>query len=331
MSIHNFIHDLQVDKSWSHRNLTVYPLVGANASKLGYLTLDEAIATDRFRIGEVSAIGSVPELKALNGLDQPVLLLDGEELVGAKQNRVLNLTIMVPAHAEITIPVSCVEAGRWQQQSDRFMAADRTQFARGRAKKLAQVSSSLRHSGGRSSDQTDIWNEIAAKSERMAVASPTAAMSALYDHSRARLDDFVGAMPHNERQVGAMFCIGGDIVGIDAFDCATTFAKAAPKLIRSYAIDAMESPIPVVSKDLGVEAVRSFLVSITAAEATRFKALGLGDDVPLKGPHLAGAALEISGQVVHLVSFPSRVYAGDQEGQARTAGMARASRRRTFH
>ena len=87
-------------------------------------------------------LGSVPELKVFNGLSQPVLLLDGEELIGAKQNRVLNLTIMVPADTEMMIPVSCVEAGRWQHISDGFVAADRTQFARGRAKKLSQVSRS---------------------------------------------------------------------------------------------------------------------------------------------------------------------------------------------
>jgi hypothetical protein len=40
-------------------------------------------------------------------------LLDGEELIGAKQNRALNLTILAPAKQVIVIPVSCVEAGRW--------------------------------------------------------------------------------------------------------------------------------------------------------------------------------------------------------------------------
>src|SRR5262249_44016696 len=162
--------------------------------------------------------GSVPELKVLNGLAQPVLLLDGEELIGAKQNRVLNLTIMIPANTEMTIPVSCVEAGRWQQRSAVFQAADRTQFARGRAKKLTQVTHSLRMTGCRASNQSDIWDEIAAKSSRMAVASPTAAMGEIYERNQTRLNDFVRAMPRTDNQVGAVFSICGKIVGIDAFD-----------------------------------------------------------------------------------------------------------------
>jgi hypothetical protein len=38
---------------------------------------------------------------------------DGEQLVGAKQNRILNMTVLVAAETEVTIPVSCVERGRW--------------------------------------------------------------------------------------------------------------------------------------------------------------------------------------------------------------------------
>jgi hypothetical protein len=39
----------------------------------------------------------VPQLLFINDAMRPVLLLDGEELVGAKQNRVLNLTVLAPA------------------------------------------------------------------------------------------------------------------------------------------------------------------------------------------------------------------------------------------
>jgi hypothetical protein len=54
-----------------------------------------------------------------------VLILDGEELVGAKQNRIVNTTILVAAGAEIVIPVSCVEQGRWTYKSDAFSSKHR--------------------------------------------------------------------------------------------------------------------------------------------------------------------------------------------------------------
>src|SRR5215471_18454770 len=266
------------------------------------------MATGQFRIVEVSMAGSVPELKVINGLSQPVLLLDGEELIGVKQNRVLNLTIMIPAKTEMTIPVSCVERGRWRHDSDSFAAADRAQFARGRAKKLAQVSAALGESGRRHGDQCDIWNEIEAKSVRMGVRSPTGAMAALYEQNQAQLNDFVHAMPRCERQVGAVVSINGQIVGVDVFDCADTFTGQAAKLIRSYAVDAMDRPSTAVGNGPTADAVRAFLDEVGGPNTTRFKALGLGDDLRLDGLALAGAALEISGQIVHLVAFPAAVY-----------------------
>ena len=70
---------------------------------------------------EVSEGGHVPETEEIvNEGELSVLLLDGEELLGAKQNRVLNLTILVPAHQTCVVPVSCVESGRWHHVSGRL-------------------------------------------------------------------------------------------------------------------------------------------------------------------------------------------------------------------
>lgn len=330
MPTKTFIDGLQIGEPWSHRSLTVYPLVATAHRQPAYRTLDEALATGRFRVAEVSMSGTVPELKALNELEAPVLMLDGEELVGAKQNRVLNLTVLVPAKAELAIPVSCVEAGRWRHLSDNFTAADRAQFARGRARKLSQVSSSLREVGARRSDQADIWHEIAAKSARMSAPSPTAAMAAIYEHKERDLEDFVRTMPRHGGQVGAVFAVGAEIAGLDAFDCAATFGRSMAKLLRSYAVDALEHAASNGSTRPGADAVQAFLGDTAAAGIGRFKAIGLGEDLRLEGATLAGAALEHEGGIVHLVAFPASAFA--DEGQAHPhAAVARARMRRTFH
>ena len=108
--------------------------------------------------------------------DKPVFILDGEELVGAKQNRVVNLSILVPASTTVTVPVSCVEAGRWRAKSRTFKSAPRTQYATGRAKRVAQVTYNLKASGSRHSDQAEVWSDIAMMSRKLEAESPTAAM-----------------------------------------------------------------------------------------------------------------------------------------------------------
>jgi hypothetical protein len=101
-----------------------------------YLILEEAIQSGAFRITEVSESGTVPRLRALNETTRPVFLLDGDQLIGAKQNRILNLSLMLGAKSESDIPVACVEAGRWRSQSREFAPCEEAYFAYGRAEKM---------------------------------------------------------------------------------------------------------------------------------------------------------------------------------------------------
>ena len=65
-------------------------MAGFDPSTEAYVTLDEALVSGTVRVSEVSDGGSVPELLFGNLGKRPVLLVDGEELVGAKQSRTLN-------------------------------------------------------------------------------------------------------------------------------------------------------------------------------------------------------------------------------------------------
>ena len=99
----------EIGRSSQFRNLTLFPLVRRNTptGPLDYLLLEDGITQGKVRVRELHGGASVPELRLENTADVPVLLVDGEELVGAKQNRVLNLTILAPAHRTTMIPVSC--------------------------------------------------------------------------------------------------------------------------------------------------------------------------------------------------------------------------------
>jgi hypothetical protein len=335
MSIENFISKLEIGPAWCFHNLTVYSLIGPRDSRAFYLTLHDALQSVNFRVEEVSSGGCVPELKVINELPKPVLLLDGEELIGAKKNRILNLTIMAPAKREVTIPVSCVEAGRWHPISETFKAADRTQFARGRAKKLAQVSHSMTASGFRHSDQIDVWSEIDLKRARLGAKSATGAMASIFENSQAELNAFITAMRTIGRQIGAVFLINGKIAGVDVFDASETFAKLASKLVRSYAIDALDAQDDKARNEAAVTpeipVVRSFLEQTAAASTTTFNAVGLGNDLRLKSNALSGAALEVSGQVIHLVAFPADFFANSEGRSVRLPRMVQARIRRNLH
>ena len=290
-------------------NLTLFPLLAEGPAQPGYRLLDEALNLGTARVTEVSEGGSVPELCFVNQGDLPVLLLDGEELIGAKQNRILNLSVLAPAHKTIVIPVSCVEAGRWHADTAEFGSARRTHFAAGRARKAVDVSESLRRRGSRESDQGAVWRDIEEMSHRMKVSSPTNAAAALYEGHRATLDDYRAAFAAQPSQCGALFAINGRLAGLDLFDSPSTLSAALGKLVESYALDAIDAadrPAAAVP-----EAPRPWLKAIAKADIERFAALGEGEDWRLIAAGLAGGALVKEGHLVHLCVFR---LPGDHDG-----------------
>ena len=64
-------------------------------TKPDYLTLEQALDRDFVQITEMDQAGSVPELRLINKGKKKVLIVEGEELVGAKQNRIVNATFLI--------------------------------------------------------------------------------------------------------------------------------------------------------------------------------------------------------------------------------------------
>jgi hypothetical protein len=300
-----WMSEIGLGQAAAFEHLTVFPLVGHGASPPAYLTLDEAVAGGAVEIGEVSEGGSVPHIQVRNRAPQPVLLVDGEELVGAKQNRIVNLTIMVPARQTLIIPVSCVEVGRWRHEAAAFAAAPRAQYAKARGEKMRHVTASLSREGTRHADQQAIWADIAAKSSRMEAASETGAMSAIFERHAAPIEAYADAIRAGERQVGAMFAIDGAITGLDLFDSAETLRKILPKLVRSYAADAIEIG-QRTARRASARRAAAFLGAVSAVAPRSYPAVGAGTDLRFESETVSGGALAVDGSIVHLAAFAVR-------------------------
>jgi hypothetical protein len=304
------------------RNLTLTPLLRQRTDESPtYLLADEAMQMGVARVTEVEG-GTVPELRFENHSDLPVLLLDGEELVGAKQNRAVNLTILAPARKTIVIPVSCVEAGRWRMETTAFQPSANMMYAAGRAARVRQVTESLRTSGARRSDQGAVWNDISAKAARMDASSPTQAMSAVFEKHTNSVEAYVRAFICLDGQAGVVFSTGG-AVGLDLFDRADTMSRVFPKLIRSYALDAIEfdtaTPEPAVNDG------QKFLDRLSSATTVTEPAIGVGEDVRLSDAGVSGAALWADGRYVHVCAFSEKNHVGWQA----PSRLSRPSRRRS--
>ncbi len=283
----------------AHGALTVVPLLAPMLAEPAWLTLAEA--GDRVQVTEVSESGSVPDLRVDNRADRPLLLLDGEELIGAKQNRVLNTTVLVAAHASLVIPVSCVEQGRWAYRGRDFTSGDATLFASMRQKKAAWVTDSARAGQGHRSDQGGIWDGLAAKAAEYGVDSPTGAMRAFYRRYDPEMTDAREALAPVPGQLGAAVYLGGRWVGLDLLAAPNLFARAWPRLCAGYAADAVGQS----ARSRRAPAVCALLAKLSTCPVETVATVGLGTEYRLTGKRLTGAALVADDRVAHLMAFPA--------------------------
>ena len=320
---------IEIGRSSEYRNLILFPLTRRSVPvpETDYLLLEDGIAQGKVRVTELHAGGSVPELRLENNAELPVLLVDGEELVGAKQNRVLNLTILAPAKHTTVIPVSCVEAGRWKMESIDLSVADHVMYSLGRGERMTQVTASMRSNGTRKSDQGAVWRDIAAKATRLKASSPTGAMSAIYERHASTVEEFTRAFAWEEGQCGLAFAIAGRIVGLEIFDHPEVMRRFFRKLVRSYALDALDAA-PGENEPASVEAVCALVTQIATARSFAEQALGIGKDVRFTGPKIGGAALWAHERYVHICAFVENGKSPD--APSFWTRITRPSQRRTF-
>ncbi len=225
----------QLGEPVEHRGIVVTPLFPRRDPVASYITLDEALPRG-LRITETSASGSVPELFVENPIDSAVLLYDGEELVGAKQNRILNVSVLVGAGAKLPIPVSCVEQGRWSRRSDAFGSAKHISHSHLRRRKAETLAAQPL---ARGVAQGQVWDEVREKQSRMGVRSETAANRDTFEAHGARLRALEQAFAVAPGQCGAVLGLGDDLC-LDAVSRPDAFALLWPKLRAGYLLDALE-------------------------------------------------------------------------------------------
>lgn len=336
-AIQTYLESLGLGAPVHAGRLTMVALtVDGPLAESSHLLLDEAMAAGQLEVSEVSDAGIVANLLATNLSDKPVLLFDGEELKGAKQNRIVNATILVPAGAKLTLPVSCVEQGRWRYEAAGFSSSGEALFAKGRFRKAERMASARRMKDARQvnadwtpdpahgagpirgfarraetlgdfdAGQHAVWDDVHEALLETGTRSASSAMHDSYVLRRGEIESLSSAFAPADNQVGAVFYIDGRAAGIEVAGSPRAFGAIFGKIVRSYCLNALgqkppfELPAP--------EAVKSFIAAVTGLDQMVSPSVGMGDDVRLDGPSACGAALISEGHVVHLSAFSKAAF-----------------------
>ena len=297
------LNEVKLGDPQHYGNMSVFPLLFSGKSKLEYLMLGNALNERHIMITEISENGSVPELKLINMSESYILLLDGEELEGAKQNRVLNTTLLVPPKSELKVPVSCTEQGRWNRVSAEFQHSGKFLFRRARGNKMSSVHQSLKFGQGYRSNQSEVWKDILQLQSNRNTYSPTSAMKDIYDKEKDNLDDFLKAFPLIDGQCGIIVGLRGQVVGLEYLSSSDCYLDVHSQLIESYTMDALVENLSGENLELTLEESQRFLEQIWSASQETFRSAAAGTDVRLESGHLVGSGLVEGEELIHLSVF----------------------------
>jgi hypothetical protein len=314
-----------------HGPLAVFPIFGP-APRAEYLAFAQGRAHGA-AIKELESRASVNDLLVLNPTDHAILLYEGEEVLGAQQNRTFDVSVLVGARSQLRVPVSCVEAHRWDggRHDESFSPAPQTAYPALRHMKNRAAGASVAAGTGPRALQGEVWNEIAGKSARMDVHSNTDAMHDIYDGRRARLDECLAAIRLHDAQTGALVLIGGRPVVLDHVSRPDVFAALHAPLVQGYALDALEHGATADATPParpGTQTAAAFLRHVLRARITEHDGIGLGRDLRFAQTRVAGAGLVVGDELVQLTAFPEDAPDTTDSGDTPAARIRRPSRRR---
>nr|WP_294999604.1 DUF6569 family protein [uncultured Methanobrevibacter sp.] len=210
-----------------HENITIIPLK-TERIYIDLLTLKKGLELGLVEVKECDT-SQVNTVIVKNHSVTPLILIDGEEIIGGDQNRIVNSTILIDAESEMKIPVSCSEKHRWTFKSEFKQSDYIANYKTRRAKEYAsRVSSSF---------QDVIWSSIDSLEMEQDFASPTSAMDGSYENIKAAHNQIIKQFKIIDGQTGVLIMVDGQITGFELFLNSEIYREFHEKILKSYLID----------------------------------------------------------------------------------------------
>lgn len=231
---------------------------------------------------------NIEQVKLKNNSISPLILLDGEEIAGSLQNRIVAQTMIIPPKSEMEIPVNCSEKGRNEYKSE-FQYSDYIANSNTRRKKAYHKNNPL---------QEVVWNSIDDLETDKNTFSKTKALRDSYEKNKYDIDSYLKHFKMENNQIGVI-CIVENKVGIEIFNNHSLYEKYDEMLLRSYIIDSSSSEkINISDKEL-----ENILASINEDSFIKKEVVGLGKYYKISNSYGNGHILIYKNNMVHASFF----------------------------
>lgn len=259
--------DYKISAPFSYKNLTIFLIHGKDlSSKKNILTLQEAMEKKIFFVYETS---NVNELEVENvSKEFDVFIQSGDIVKGGKQDRVLAVSIIIPARSgRVLIQAFCVESGRWQKRGNE----EAGQFSSSNER---IVTKDLKIAANKSRSQQEVWKEVSEAQDKLSQnvgasvnseASGTSLQLSLENKKVvATIDEYVKnfsqIIESKTDVIGYAFAINGKINSADVYVSNALFKKLWLKMLKATATEAVaELDEKKTFGDVKADTVKTFL------------------------------------------------------------------------
>lgn len=274
-----------------YKNIAAIPIKTPINYKFDILTLAKGFELGLVEVKECET-PTVNTLVVKNNSVTPLLLVDGEEIIGGDQNRIVNTTVLVAPQSEMKVPVNCTEHGRWGYKHEfvhsNYMANSRTRYAKA-------------HSCSHGMDeQRAVWNSIDELEMSRGFSSPTQAMSESYDNVKLDLADGIDEFKTVDGQTGVLIIIDGEIKGFELFFNSEIYSAYHEKILKSYIIDAeINDNVFTINTDKA----KTYIDNAIDSEFVEKKSVGLESSYEFKNDDGIGKVYAYKDEIIHLSYF----------------------------
>lgn len=290
-----------------HHGLTVVQFSTSFKDTLEYVSGKKLLKTGEVVIEEVNEGGNVNLLFAINKSPYFVFFMDGDILIGAKQNRVLNTSILLKPNSKINLPVSCVERGRWSYRSKKFDSTnDYVAASKLRSSKSQQVKENLKSRHSHFADQSKVWYNVSYYMSTYGVDSQSEDFSDIYKEKKFEFDSIKENFQLDSNSNGAAFFLGSELESIDIFNSSSIYAEYFPSLINSVLFEIPKVRKESVASEQAQSIIEKILNDLPNYRRSNHPAVAAGKEARFEEEEIEGFELVFEEKPVHAALFDKK-------------------------